>query len=115
MSATALITVASELKIRRPRLELIESGLANVSRGVSIAVIQTFMYPNAYNEHLAWGAILVLLLTRTRSLLRRSSDRSICEERIPPLTRTRREFSAIRSRQMVRWFVLLIRSALRPN
>jgi putative oxidoreductase len=29
-----------------------------------IAVIQTFVYPNAYNEHLVWGAILVLLLAR---------------------------------------------------
>jgi putative oxidoreductase len=29
-----------------------------------IAVIQIFVYPNAYNEHLVWGAILVLLLTR---------------------------------------------------
>src|ERR1700687_6221123 len=29
-----------------------------------IAVIQTFVYPNAYNEHLVWAAILVLLLTR---------------------------------------------------
>src|SRR5688572_32261794 len=29
-----------------------------------LAVIQVFVYPNAYNEHLAWGAILVLLLTR---------------------------------------------------
>ena len=29
-----------------------------------IAVIQTFVYPNAFNEHLVWGAILVLLLTR---------------------------------------------------
>ncbi len=29
-----------------------------------IVVIQTFVYPNAYNEHLVWGAILVLLLTR---------------------------------------------------
>jgi putative oxidoreductase len=29
-----------------------------------IAVIQTFVYPNAYNEHLVWGAILLLLLTR---------------------------------------------------
>jgi putative oxidoreductase len=29
-----------------------------------IAVIQSFVYPNAYNEHLVWGAILVLLLTR---------------------------------------------------
>ena len=29
-----------------------------------IAVIQVFVYPNTYNEHLVWGAILVLLLTR---------------------------------------------------
>jgi putative oxidoreductase len=29
-----------------------------------IAVIQTFVYPNAYNEHLVWSSILVLLLTR---------------------------------------------------
>jgi len=29
-----------------------------------IVVIQVFVYPNAYNEHLVWGAILVLLLTR---------------------------------------------------
>jgi putative oxidoreductase len=29
-----------------------------------IAVIQTFVYPNAYNEHLVWGSILALLLTR---------------------------------------------------
>ncbi len=29
-----------------------------------IAVIQTFVYPNAYSDHLVWGSILVLLLTR---------------------------------------------------
>jgi len=29
-----------------------------------IAVIQTFVYPNAYNDHLVWGSILVLLVTR---------------------------------------------------
>lgn len=29
-----------------------------------IVVIQIFVYPNAYNEHLVWGAILALLLTR---------------------------------------------------
>jgi putative oxidoreductase len=29
-----------------------------------IAVIQIFVYPNAYNEHLVWGSILVLLATR---------------------------------------------------
>ena len=29
-----------------------------------ITVIQTFVYPNAYNDHLVWGSILLLLLTR---------------------------------------------------
>jgi len=29
-----------------------------------IAVIQLFVYPNAYAEHLTWGSILVFLLTR---------------------------------------------------
>jgi putative oxidoreductase len=29
-----------------------------------IAVIQTFVYPNAYNDHLVWGSILLLVLTR---------------------------------------------------
>lgn len=29
-----------------------------------IAVIQTFVYPNAWNDHLLWGSALVLLLTR---------------------------------------------------
>jgi putative oxidoreductase len=30
----------------------------------TIAVIQTFVYPNAYNDHLVWGSILALVLTR---------------------------------------------------
>jgi putative oxidoreductase len=29
-----------------------------------IAVIQIFVYSNAYNDHLVWGSILVLVLTR---------------------------------------------------
>jgi putative oxidoreductase len=29
-----------------------------------IAVIQIFVYPNAYNDHLAWGSTLMLVLTR---------------------------------------------------
>jgi len=29
-----------------------------------IAVIQIFVYPNAYNDHLVWGSILLLILTR---------------------------------------------------
>jgi putative oxidoreductase len=34
-----------------------------------IAVIQLFVYPNAYNEHLVWGAILMLVLTRGPGVL----------------------------------------------
>lgn len=34
-----------------------------------IAVIQLFVYPNAYNEHLVWTSILVLLLTRGPGVL----------------------------------------------
>ena len=30
----------------------------------TIAVIQIFVYPNAYNDHLVWGSILALVLTR---------------------------------------------------
>ena len=29
-----------------------------------IAVIQIFVYPNAYNDHLVWGSLLMLVLTR---------------------------------------------------
>jgi putative oxidoreductase len=29
-----------------------------------IAVIQTFVYPSAYAEHLTWASILLFLLTR---------------------------------------------------
>ena len=29
-----------------------------------VAVIQTFVYPNAWSEHLTWGSILLFLLTR---------------------------------------------------
>jgi putative oxidoreductase len=29
-----------------------------------VAVIQLFVYPNAWSDHLIWGSILVLLLTR---------------------------------------------------
>jgi len=29
-----------------------------------LAVIQTFVYPNAWSDHLTWGSILVFLLTR---------------------------------------------------
>jgi len=34
-----------------------------------IAVIQTFVYPNAWTEHLVWSSILVFLLTRGPAIL----------------------------------------------
>ena len=34
-----------------------------------IAVIQTFVYPNAWSDHLTWGSILLFLLTRGGGVL----------------------------------------------
>ena len=34
-----------------------------------IAVIQTFVYPNAWTEHLVWSSILVFLLARGPGIL----------------------------------------------
>jgi putative oxidoreductase len=60
----ARIAVAQELTI--PVLLFLGLGtrLAALPLLGMIAVIQFFVYPNAYNDHLAWGSILVLLLTR---------------------------------------------------
>jgi putative oxidoreductase len=40
-----------------------------------ILVIQTFVYPSAWSEHLTWGSILIFLLTRGPGAL--SADRLI--------------------------------------
>ena len=48
-----------------------------------IAVIQTFVYPNAYSEHLTWASILLFLLTRGAGPW--SLDRALGLE--PPATR----------------------------
>jgi putative oxidoreductase len=48
-----------------------------------IAVIQTFVYPNAYSEHLTWASILLFLLTRGAGPW--SLDRTLGLE--PPATR----------------------------
>ena len=45
-----------------PKLELLETCWGVVAP--SQKVFECGIYPNAYNEHLVWGAILVLLLTR---------------------------------------------------
>jgi putative oxidoreductase len=45
-----------------------------------IAVIQTFVYPNAWSDHLLWGSILVFLLTRGPGAI--SLDQLIARKRI---------------------------------
>jgi putative oxidoreductase len=50
-----------------------------------IAVIQTFVYPNAYAEHLTWASILLFLLTRGGGRL--SVDRVIGLEPADPAAR----------------------------
>ncbi len=48
-----------------------------------IAVIQTFVYPNAWTEHLVWSSILVFLLTRGPGILSLDHlvDRYVAAER----------------------------------
>ena len=54
-----------------------------------IAVIQTFVYPGAYSEHLTWASILLFLLTRGGGAL--SLDRLIGLETAPPTYTQRHE------------------------
>ena len=46
-----------------------------------ILVIQTFVYPQAWSEHLTWGAILLFLLARGGGAL--AVDRSLGSEPSP--------------------------------
>jgi putative oxidoreductase len=47
-----------------------------------LAVIQTFVYPNAWSDHLTWGSILLFLLTRGGGAL--SLDRLLGLEPVRP-------------------------------
>jgi putative oxidoreductase len=47
-----------------------------------LAVIQTFVYPNAWSDHLTWGSILLFLLTRGGGVL--SLDRLLGLEPASP-------------------------------
>ena len=47
-----------------------------------LAVIQTFVYPNAWSDHLTWGSILLFLLTRGGGAL--SLDRLLGLEPVSP-------------------------------
>ena len=53
--------------------------LATLPLLAMIAVIQCFVYPNAWPEHLTWASILVFLLTRGPGAL--SLDRLIARRR----------------------------------
>ena len=63
-AVAARIAMVQELTIPILLFAGLATRLATLPLLGMIAVIQTFVYPNAYNEHLVWGAILVLLLTR---------------------------------------------------
>ena len=43
---------------------LLALGLATLPLLGMIAVIQTFVYPQAWSDHLTWGSMLIFLLTR---------------------------------------------------
>jgi putative oxidoreductase len=60
----ARIAMAQELTIPILLFLGLATRIATIPLLGMIAVIQTFVYPNAYNDHLVWGSILVLLLTR---------------------------------------------------
>jgi putative oxidoreductase len=63
-AVAARIATVQELTIPVLLFLGLATRIATLPLLVMIAVIQIFVYPNAYNEHLVWGAILALLLTR---------------------------------------------------
>jgi putative oxidoreductase len=58
-----------ELTIPILRFAGLATRVATVPLLGMILIIQTFVYPNAYNDHLTWGSILLLLLTRGPGVL----------------------------------------------
>jgi putative oxidoreductase len=63
-AVAARIAMVQELTIPILLFLGLATRLATIPLLGMILVIQLFVYPNAYNEHLVWGALLVLLLTR---------------------------------------------------
>jgi putative oxidoreductase len=63
-AVAARIAMVQELTIPILLFLGLATRLATIPLLGMIAVIQTFVYPNAYNDHLVWGSILVLVLTR---------------------------------------------------
>jgi putative oxidoreductase len=63
-AVAARIAMVQELTIPIFLFAGFATRLATVPLLGMILVIQTFVYPNAYQDHLVWGSILVLVLTR---------------------------------------------------
>jgi putative oxidoreductase len=63
-AVAARIAMVQELSIPILLFLGLATRLATLPLLGMIAVIQTFVYPNAYNDHLVWGSVLLLLLTR---------------------------------------------------
>jgi putative oxidoreductase len=63
-AVAARIAMVQELTIPILLFLGLATRMATIPLLGTIAVIQTFVYPNAYNDHLVWGSILVLVLTR---------------------------------------------------
>ena len=63
-SVAARIAMIQELTIPILLFLGLATRIATLPLLGTIAVIQIFVYPNAYNDHLVWGSILMLVLTR---------------------------------------------------
>ena len=63
-TVAARITMIQELSLPILLFLGLATRVATIPLLGMIAVIQTFVYPNAYNDHLVWGSMLVLVLTR---------------------------------------------------
>jgi putative oxidoreductase len=63
-AVAARIAMVQELSIPILLFLGLATRLATLPLLGMILVIQIFVYPNAFNDHLVWGSILVLLLTR---------------------------------------------------
>lgn len=63
-AVAARIAMTQELTVPLLLFVGLATRLATVPLLGMIAVIQTFVYPNAWTEHLVWTSILVFLLTR---------------------------------------------------
>lgn len=63
-AVAARIAMVQELTIPTLLFLGLATRLATLPLLGMILVIQIFVYPNAYNDHLVWGSILVLVLTR---------------------------------------------------